>query len=218
MGREFEGEKTRIGRGGEIAVASLDILAIWVKMKSEVPDQTPGRSLAETIQGVLKKRGVFDFMTVARAMVLRAHLVGQGGAGLVARHLGIRRQTRHYWLKPESIAKWQKQCAERLASIGNRGAPPEKIRRILAESDWIWIADVLATSGAGTWEKKRVAVARAACRENSGKAHLRGIHRVTLFRNRGRLTALGEKLRRQRTAAGETDGAGVDRLADSGER
>lgn len=32
-------------------------------------------------------------------------------------------------------------------------------------------------------------------------AHLRGIHRVTLFRNRGRLVMLGEELRKAKIAA-----------------
>lgn len=51
------------------------------------------------------------------------------------------------------------------------------------------------------WNKKRAAIEREAAKENSGMAHLRGIHRVTLFRNRGRLVMLGEELRKAKIAA-----------------
>lgn len=172
-------------------------------MVSEQSGEAPGSLLAATIEGILADRGRIDFMTVARAMVLQAHEKGEEASRELAEQLGISRQTRHNWLKPESVAEWQQLWAERLAGARDKGAPPSLVRRKLSAADWIWIAGVLATCGARTWNLKRAAIEREAVRENSGMAHLRGIHRVTLFRNRGRLITLGEELRKARIAASQ---------------
>lgn len=170
-------------------------------MVSERPGAIPESQLAATIRGILESRGVIDFMTVSRAMVLQAHEKGEGASREMAELLGISRQTRHNWLKPESVVEWQQQWAERLASARDKGAPPSLVRRKLSEADWRWIAGVLANCGARSWATRRSAIEREAARENSGMAHLRGIHRVTLFRNRGRLVMLGEELRKAKIAA-----------------
>lgn len=170
-------------------------------MVSEQSGAMPGAQLAATIQGILENRGTIDFMTVSRAMVLKAHEEGQEASRKMAELLGISRQTRHNWLKPESVVEWQQQWAERLAGARERGAPPTSIRRKLSDADWRWIAGVLANCGARSWAMRRSAIEREAARENSGMAHLRGIHRVTLFRNRGRLVTLGEELRKAKIAA-----------------
>jgi hypothetical protein len=172
-------------------------------MVSEQPGDAPGSQLAATIRGILEDRGRIDFMTVARAMVLQAHERGEEASREVAGLLGISRQTRHNWLKPESVSEWQQVWAERLAGARDKGAPPSLVRRKLSDADWEWIAGVLTTCGARTWNLKRAAIEREAVRENSGMAHLRGIHRVTLFRNRGRLMTLGEELRKARIAASQ---------------
>lgn len=110
-------------------------------------------------------------------MVLQAHERGEEASREVAGLLGISRQTRHNWLKPESV-EWQQVWAERLAGARDKGAPPSLVRRKLSDADWEWIAGVLTTCGARTWNLKRAAIEREAVRENSGMAHLRGIHRV----------------------------------------
>ena len=181
-----------------VVVAIFDIWACIDLMVSEQPREVEVSSVAATIQGILEDRGRIDFMTVARAMVLQAHQKGEEASRVLADQLGISRQTRHNWLKVTSIAEWHRIWAERLVAARARGAPPSLVRRKLSDSDWRWIAGVLASCGASTWDKKRAAVAREAVRENSGMAHLRGIHRVTLFRNRGRLAMLGEELRSSR--------------------
>jgi hypothetical protein len=172
-------------------------------MGSEQVCENPGSPLSATIRGILNDRGRLDFMTVARAMVLRAHEKGDEASKVLAEQLEISRQTRHNWLKPESIVEWQKLWTERLAGARDRGTPPTLVRRRLSDADWRWIAGVLATCGAHTWDLRRAAIQREASRENSGMAHLRGIHRVTLFRNRGRLTVLGEEIRKARIAASQ---------------
>jgi hypothetical protein len=189
-------------------------LTDWPKvgvMVSEQPGETPGPQLAATIQGILEERGTIDFMTVARAMVLQAHEKGAEAAREMADLLGISRQTRHNWLKPESVSEWQQQWAERLAGARDKGAPASLIRRKLSDSDWQWIAGVLATFPVRSWNKRRAAIEREAAKENSGMGHLRGIHRVTLFRNRGRLVRLGEELRKARIAASQ---AQLNRVPD----
>lgn len=140
-------------------------------------------------------------MTVSRAMVLQAHEKGEEASREMAELLGISRQTRHNWLKPDSVVEWQQQWSERLAGARDKGAPASLIRRKLSDADWRWIASVLANCPVRSWDKRRSAIEREAARENSGMAHLRGIHRVTLFRNRGRLVRLGEELRKAKIAA-----------------
>lgn len=180
-------------------------------MVNRQPGEAPGHDLAATIRGILEDRGRIDYMTVARAMVIQADGRGEEASRELAEQLRISRQTRHNWLKPENIEAWRRVWAERLAGARDWGASPSLVRRKLSDSDWRWIAGVLATSGGRTWATKKAAVEREAARENSGMAHLRGIHRATLFRNRGRLTMLGEELRKARIAASQ---AQLSRIGD----
>jgi hypothetical protein len=165
-------------------------------MSSEQGGYEPRSFLDETIQSILNDRGRLDFMTVARAMVLQAHLKGAKHSRLLGEQLGISRQTRHNWLKPQAVEEWQKQWADRFSAAYGGRCSPVKAKRTLSDSDWRWIAGVLATTGARTWGLKKAAIEREAARVGSEMPHLRGIHRVTLFRNRVRLTVLGEELRK----------------------
>lgn len=136
-------------------------------------------------------------MTVARAMVLKEHLNGKTASQRIAEQLGISRQTRHNWLKPESVAEWTTLWEARLKAAKSKEPSPKKKQERITEAEWRWIALVLANSPGRSWGKKQQSVAYAAGKETAF-SHLRGISRVTLFRNRAKLVKLGEEVRQNR--------------------
>lgn len=150
--------------------------------------------LRAVITGVLASRNRIDYLTVARAMVHDAHLKSAEDSRDLAEALQISRQSRHNWIQPESLAEWVKLWEERLEAAKPGGAPPTVVRRRISEDDWSWITGVVNTYGGRSWEKRRQAVEREATKDSS-KAHLRGIARTTLFRNRKLLTGHAERLR-----------------------
>jgi hypothetical protein len=164
-------------------------------------EETLRAPVPTVLQGIIRNREWIEFMAVARAMVLKAHACGDDESRRMAERLGISRQTRHNWLKRDDVIEWQAIWARRLASLDPKAAPPTVVRRTIADSEWRWIARVLAEFGGRSWDLKRAAVEREANRPGSGMKHLEGIHRATLFRKRALLTTLGEELRQERLAA-----------------
>lgn len=156
--------------------------------------------------GITLARDRIDFMNVARALVHQAHLKSPESSRVMAENLGISRQTRHNWLQPDSLAEWLVLWEQRLQAARPAGPLPAFVKHRISEADWDWIAEVIATYGGRSWAKKRWAVAHEAAKD-SAKAHLRGINRVTLYRNRDRLTGHGERLRREKMSGAGSEPA-----------
>jgi hypothetical protein len=87
------------------------------------------------VAGILNARDRIDFMTVARAMVLKEHLNGKAASQRIAEQLGISRQTRHNWLKPESVTEWTTIWDARLNAAKSGEPSPKKKQERITEAE-----------------------------------------------------------------------------------
>lgn len=170
-------------------------LDIWDKRGADghQSNDQEGR-MARIVDGIFSRRHELDFMTVARALTLKAGIEGpvkDRGRNFrdTARKLKISRQTRNNWLKRD-LAEWLEIWDKRLAAVESKTPPPKKKRARISESEWAWIARVLANAPGASWKQRQKSVVSAAARDVL-YGHLRGISEVTLWRNRARIWAGG---------------------------
>jgi hypothetical protein len=138
---------------------------------------------------VIEQREVFDFMMVARAMVLAADYKSLGAGKKLADELGISRQTRYNWFKRD-LPAWLDEVEHRVLARSIENPPPRRPRKTyITEDDWVWILELLGNLPMKSWEY-RAARVRAAARSGS-RVHLERMDRSTLWRNRGRFLSVG---------------------------
>lgn len=122
-------------------------------------------------------------------MVLLAAIENKRRAVETAEWLGISKQTRHNWLKRD-LAEWLEIWEQRLKSRQDGTPPSMKQREVISEAEWRWMALILRNTPARSWSFRQRTIAAAAAKDPIN-AHLRNISRVTLWRNRDKLVALG---------------------------
>lgn len=149
---------------------------------------TPDRIQALS-KAICARRGVIDYMTVAKAMVLSKASHAPREARTLARHLEVKKQTWHLWFT-ENLEAWVLYWEERMKAFDDKPPPPSVRRRVITERDWRWMAQILRNTPRRSWEhRQRTIAARAAADPEYG--HLRDISHVTLWRHRNILTELG---------------------------
>jgi hypothetical protein len=109
---------------------------------------------------------------------------GKKASVRLAAALGISRQRRHYWMRGD-LEEWLRLLERRLEMNGHIPTPRRRSR--LTQSDWDWIAQVLAGRRGLRWQTiERIIRNEAAASE--AHAHLRTISAATLWRHRGEIS------------------------------
>lgn len=191
-------QKTLLGPHSRRCCCITRLLDGEISMTQNVSPWTPAPERIQALaKAIVANRESMDFMTVAKAMVLGRASFDRGGAIQLARNLGISKQTWHLWFTARLeawVTTWEGRMAARLT-----GEPPAvRVRQIITDGEWRWMARVLKESPGVSWAKRQNSIAMRAAREPAF-GHLRGISPVTLWRNRVRLTELG------RTPATQSD-------------
>jgi len=150
-------------------------------------------SVQEATALILQHRLSLGFMTVARAMLVRAAHEQPRRDIEVAQNLGISPQTHHHWLHNE-LDTWLSYWSARLVAVANRSSAQksEKCQR-LTEHDLKWIARVVQNVPV-SWAKRAREVRRLAGADPN-RGHLKALSRVTLWRKRNQITRYSEQLR-----------------------
>ena len=145
---------------------------------------------------VIKLRESFDFMMVARALVLAAEFEKPESGKAVAEALGISKQTRHNWFYRD-LSKWLDEVEDLIGARSMRHPPPSgKPRKsYITEGDWAWIRERLSRTPIKSWEYRAKTIRDAAANSKGLYRHLVNINRATLWRNRGRFLSAGSKTR-----------------------